>query len=61
MGHAEMNQITDTPDKIYLTSGQDPQTFQEIKRSEVTDPYWTILPIRLQQDKWTKKLKSKRI
>ena len=42
MGHAEMNQITDIPAKIYLTSGQDHQTFQEIKRAEITDPYRTI-------------------
>ena len=42
MGHAEMNQITDIPAKIYLTSGQDHQTFQEIQRAEITDPYQTI-------------------
>ena len=42
MGHAEMNKITDTPARIHLTSGQDHQNYQEIKRAEVTELYRTI-------------------
>ena len=42
MRHATMTKISDTPATIHFTSGKGKQTYHEIKRAEVTDPYCAI-------------------